>query len=82
MVNTSPPLNPLRRWRKSQPVPMTLVDAAELFGVSHVAYRSWELYPNGNGGKMPSPDNWTRIREVTSGAVSPNDFYDLLREAA
>ena len=53
---------------------MTLTDFAKKVGVSAEAVRRYS-----NGQRMPRPKQLQRIREVTNGAVEPNDFIQRRR---
>jgi hypothetical protein len=83
MVNDPHPssLNPLSAWRCAQSPRPSLTELAALAGVTVTCWRSWEAW-GAVGGKMPNASNWVIIEQVTQGAVTSNDFVNMLKEAA
>jgi DNA-binding transcriptional regulator YdaS (Cro superfamily) len=51
---------------------LVVPEFARLVRTQPDAVRKWI-----NGDRLPAPDSMKAIFEVTKGAVSPNDFYDL-----
>jgi hypothetical protein len=82
------PIHPLKAFRLRQLIekpdgstrPMSQVEMAARFPVAPPVYHSWERWPE-EGGKIPSPDNMRRIRELTNREVTADDFYPS-KEAA
>lgn len=64
--------HPLRAWREAQAPDMTLDAAAAGVGTVRQVWWDWE-----SGRRIPNRTFMARIYELTRGAVSPNDFYDL-----
>lgn len=61
----------LSNWRKAQNPPLTLADVAKRIDRSEAATSRYE------NGRVPEPDTMRRIHDLTGGAVTPNDFYDI-----
>jgi transcriptional regulator with XRE-family HTH domain len=59
----------LAEWRKAKN--LKLSDAADLVGVTAVAFGRYER------GRVPDPGRLQKIIEVTDGAVTANDFFDV-----
>ena len=58
----------LRRYLDARNIPIAVF--AETLGVSVQAVHRYL-----NGERVPRPDVMIRIKQVTNGAVKPNDFY-------
>lgn len=56
-------------WRKAQNITQT--EAAEKIGVTPVSFGRYE------GGRVPEPQTLQKIIEVTGGAVTANDFFEI-----
>lgn len=67
--------HPLRRWRRARD--MTQGELAQLLGVRLFAVSRYE-----RGERTPRPAVLARIRDVTGGAVTANDFLPPNTEAA
>lgn len=67
--------HPLRKWRKS--VGKTLQDCAQAVGTSRQVWSDWE-----RGRRRPGPNFMPKVRELTKGAVSADDFFPSLKRAA
>ena len=68
-------LNPLRQWRKS--AALTLEQVAARLGTSRQVVSDWE-----RGRRRPGPMLMPRLRDLTKGAVSADDFFPSLDRAA
>ena len=60
----------LRTYRERER--LTLEQLGERIGRTGVAVSRYET-----GARVPGPEDMVRIYVATSGAVEPNDFYDL-----
>ena len=60
----------LIEWRTAQG--LTQAEVAKLIAVAAPTISSWEC-----GGKKPGAKSVQRIFDISNGAVTPNDFYDL-----
>lgn len=65
---TPSPDHPLRKWRKSQG--LTLEQAASRIGTSRQVWSDWERRR-----RRPSPALMPKVRAVTGGAISADDFF-------
>jgi hypothetical protein len=80
MVNETPPLNPLKAWRKTRG--FSVAQCVDCSGITVRAWYGYESYPDADHGRWPNPQAWLHIRALTDDAVTPNHFSDLVREAA
>ena len=60
--------HPLRKWRKSQG--LTLETAASRIGTSRQVWSDWERWR-----RRPGPALMPKVRELTGGAISADDFF-------
>jgi transcriptional regulator with XRE-family HTH domain len=60
--------HPLRKWRKAEG--LTLQEAAEKVGTSRQVWSDWE-----RGRRRPNQHFMPRVRNVTEGKVSADDFF-------
>ncbi|WP_157099044.1 helix-turn-helix domain-containing protein [Novosphingobium rosa] len=67
--------HPLRKWRKAKG--MTLAQCAQQIGTSRQVWSDWE-----RGCHRPGATFMPRIRDLTEGAVSADDFFPSFGEAA
>lgn len=74
-MTQQPSEHPLRRWRKQQC--KTLEECASALGTSRQVMSDWE-----RGKHKPGRRLMPRLREFTGGAVTADDFYPDLNEAA
>lgn len=63
----------LANWRKHKG--LTQEQVALALGVAPPTVSSWEI-----GGKRPGAVSMRRIFDLTEGAVTANDFYDLPKQ--
>ncbi|OYX62717.1 MAG: hypothetical protein B7Y88_13775 [Sphingomonadales bacterium 32-64-17] len=63
-------MHPLKKWRTDND--LTLAQAGELVGTSRQTWFGWET-----GRRKPSDAFMGKIRAVTEGKVTANDFYDF-----
>lgn len=64
--------NKLRTWREEQVPRLTLDAAAAAVGTVRQVWYDWET-----GRRIPRAPFMAAIYQLTRGAVTPNDFYDL-----
>lgn len=69
------PDHPLRTWRKA--AGLTLEAAAEKVGTSRQVWSDWE-----RGRRRPDANFMPKVRAVTEGKVSADDFYPPISDAA
>lgn len=67
--------HPLRRWRKSKG--LTLEQCAEKVGTSRHVWSDWERER-----RRPSRVFMPKVRELTGGVVTADDFFPSLDQAA
>lgn len=68
-------LHPLRKWRKAKG--WTLEKCAAEVGTSRHVWSDWE-----RGRRRPNNHYMPKVRELTGGAVSADDFFPSYDEAA
>ena len=68
------PEHPLRKWRKSKG--LTLEQCATRVGTSRHVWSDWERWR-----RRPNQKFMPKVREVTGGAVSADDFFPSLEAA-
>lgn len=68
-------LHPLRKWRKAKG--WTLEKCAEAVGTSRHVWSDWE-----RGRRRPNNLFMPRVRELTKGEVSADDFFPSFGKAA
>lgn len=66
-MNVTPGAHPLQRFRESARLSQSAL--AALIGVSTATVSRWE-----KGKRIPEPAYWARIKAVTGGVVTINDF--------
>lgn len=74
-MNTDKNASPLRAWRIEHG--LTLDAAAAGVGTVRQVWYGWE-----SGRRRPGPRYMPKLREFTSGAVSADDFYPAVDQAA
>lgn len=67
--------HPLRQWRKSKGV--TLEWCASRIGTSRQVWSDWE-----RGRRRPGPLFMPKVRDLTGGKVTADDFFPSLKKAA
>lgn len=67
--------HPLRKWRKS--VGLTLDQVAARLNTSRQVVSDWE-----RGRRRPGPAFMPRVRELTGGMVTADDFFPDIERAA
>lgn len=65
--------HPLRKWRKSKG--LTLEAAAQRVGTTRQVWWGWE-----QGRRRPNATFMPRVRKVTCGQVTADDFYERAAE--
>jgi len=73
-MSQSPP-SPLRRWRLQEQ--LSVANAAARVPIARQTWHSWE-----RGQTIPPKPLMQRLFEMTGGAVTANDFYDLPQQDA
>ena len=74
-MSETPPAHPLRSWRASQG--KTLQWCAERVGTSRQVWSDWE-----RGRRRTNDTFMPRVRELTGGKVTADDFYPPISDAA
>ncbi|QVM82954.1 helix-turn-helix domain-containing protein [Novosphingobium decolorationis] len=74
-MTQSPKLHPLRKWRKAKG--WTLEQCANAVGTSRHVWSDWE-----RGRRRPNNNFMPKVRELTGGEVSADDFFPSFGAAA
>lgn len=67
--------HPLRKWRKSKG--LTLQECAAAVGTSRMVWSDWERWR-----RRPNKQFMPRVRALTGGVVTADDFFPSIDEAA
>ncbi|WP_310532533.1 helix-turn-helix transcriptional regulator [Novosphingobium sp.] len=67
--------HPLRKWRKAEG--LTLEQAASRVGTVRQVWSDWE-----RGRRRPSGDFMPKVRDLTGGKVTADDFFPSIKKAA
>jgi transcriptional regulator with XRE-family HTH domain len=67
--------HPLRKWRKAKG--LTLQQCADAVGTSRMVWSDWE-----RSRRRPNGHFMPKVREVTEGEVSADDFFPSCNQAA